>query len=43
MVDDTLSTIQVSYKSTRNAFTASKYLNEIRQYPIFTADFEVAV
>ena len=43
MVDDTLSTMQVSYKSTRNAYTASKFLDEIRQYPIIACDFEVAV
>lgn len=38
-----LETINVTYKSTRNAFTASQYLDEIRQHPTFAADFEVSV
>jgi len=38
-----LDTITVTYKSTRNAFIASQYLDEIRQHPIFSWDLEVAV
>ena len=35
--------IQVNYKSTTNVYTANKYLQEISQYDLFAADFEVAV
>ena len=35
--------IQVNYKSTTNAYTANKYLQEISQYDLFAADFEVTV
>ena len=38
-----LSTIPVTYKSTRNSFTASQYLAEIKQHSLFAADFETAI
>lgn len=43
MHDISLDTIQVTYKSTRNAYTASQYLDEIRQHSLIACDFEVAV
>ena len=38
-----LQPIKVTYKSTRNAYTANKYLQEIMQHDTFAADFEVAI
>ena len=35
--------IQVNYKSTTNVYIANKYLQEISQYDLFAADFEVAI
>lgn len=35
-------TINVTYKSTRNAFKASQFIDEIKSHPIFAVDFEVA-
>lgn len=40
---DLLSTIPVSYKSTRNSYTASQYLTEIKQHSVFAADFETSI
>ena len=38
-----LDTIQVNYQYTRNAFMASKLLNEIQQHDLIACDFEVAI
>lgn len=38
-----LNTIQVSYQSTRNAYTANQYLSTISQFDTIAWDFEVAV
>lgn len=35
--------IKVTYKSTSNAYTANKYLQEISKYDLITWDFETAV
>ncbi len=35
--------IPVTFKSTRNAYFAARYLEEISAYPMFAWDFEVAV
>lgn len=42
-MSDILSTIKVTYKSTRNSFTASQFLQEIKQHDFFAADFETAI
>lgn len=36
-------TISVNYRSTSNVYDANQFLREIAQYPLFAADFEVAV
>ena len=38
-----LDTIQVNYQHTRNAFIASKFLDEIQQHELIACDFEVAI
>ena len=35
--------IKVTYKSTNNVYRANQFISEIQQYPIFGADFEVAL